>query len=315
MSSYPIQLISPEEKEFFFKKYESKMLYTSKIDIYGCCIKLLTESGEVKNKWEDNFYSMSESVRSHGRLIVMYPPGEPLHVKYDPYTKTAFLINVDYYGWIKSVALAVASDILEDEHRIYSVHGAAIDVGIGISIIAPSNTGKSTHTWGLLQLPNARLISDDWYFVRLSNREPLVFSSEKNWYIDAADIGKIWKEFENLSEMAHRDQKGRAIVNARWVVGAGGVIPMGTIQKIILLKRDAADKNIAAHCTSNEALTFLLEHNFCNPHQLVKDERKIALRTSFFRNYLEKADIYLVNTAGTPQDTQNEIQKIIFNKK
>ena len=73
-------------------------------------------------------------------------------VKYDPYTKTAFLTNVDYYGWIKSIALAVAGDILEDEHRIYSVHGAAIDVDCrGVSIIAPSGTGKTTHSWGLLR--------------------------------------------------------------------------------------------------------------------------------------------------------------------
>jgi serine kinase of HPr protein (carbohydrate metabolism regulator) len=60
------------------------------------------------------------------------------------------------------------------------VHGAAIDInGNGISIIAPSKTGKTTHSWGLLRLPNGRLVSDDWYFVRLSSREPLAFGSEK----------------------------------------------------------------------------------------------------------------------------------------
>ena len=77
-------------------------------------------------------------------------------------------------------------EILEDEHDIYSVHGAAIDVGCGvISIIAPLGTGKTTHSWGLLLMKNASLVSDDWYFVRLSNREPLMFGSEKNCYINA----------------------------------------------------------------------------------------------------------------------------------
>ena len=87
---------------------------------------------------EDNFFTANENNRSHGRLIVLSNPSEPFSVKYDAYTKTAFLINVDYYGWVKSIALAVAGDILEDEHRIYSVHGAMIEVDrLGVSIIAP----------------------------------------------------------------------------------------------------------------------------------------------------------------------------------
>ena len=157
--SYSIQLISPEEKDRLFEAYDARLLYTSKAEIYGCCIKLLTESENTKNEWEDNFYSANENTRSHGRLIVVNEPGKPLSVKYDAYTKTAFLVNVEYYGWIKSVALAVAGDVLEDEHRIYSVHGAAIDLGcLGVSIIAPSGTGKTTHSWGLLLIKNARLL-------------------------------------------------------------------------------------------------------------------------------------------------------------
>jgi hypothetical protein len=237
-----------------------------------------------------------------------------MSVRYEPYTKTAFLVNVDYYGWIKSIALAVAGDVLEDEHGIYSVHGAAIDVGCGgVSIIAPSGTGKTTHSWGLLRLPNARLVSDDWYFVRLSNREPLAFGSEKNCYINA-DIGKIWNEYERLVDKARFDQKGRAVVNVRWIVGAGGVIPLVTMRKIILLKREPEDENIVTQLSATEALQYIVAHDFCNPHQLVKDERKLQLRTNFFRRYFEQTDVYLVNTTGTPQETQAEIRKILSAK-
>ena len=242
--SYKVQLIDAEEKDRLYEKYEKRYLYTRKALIYGCCIKLLTEVEYVKEQWDDNFYSMSEDVRSHGRLIVMEEPRKELSVKYDPYTKTAFLINVDYYGWIKSLALAVAGDVLEDEHKIYSVHGAAIDFkGHGVSLIAPPGTGKTTHSWGLLQLKDTRLVSDDWYYVRLSSREPLAFGSEKNSYIEA-DIGKIWGEYEKLVEKVQFDPQGRAVVNVRWIVGGGGVIPMTTMQKIMLLKRDPNDKKI-----------------------------------------------------------------------
>jgi len=309
--SYPVHPITLEEKDQLLKEYEARFLYTSKADVYGCCVKLLTDVEQVKNSWEDNFFSMNENTRSHGRLVVLEEPGEPLMVKYEPYTKTAFLFNVDYYGWVKSIALAVAGDVLEDEHGIYSVHGAAIDVGcMGISIIAPSGTGKTTHSWGLLRLPNARLVSDDWYFVRLSSREPLAFGSEKNCYIEA-DIAKIWNEYELLVDKARFDQKGRAVVNVRWIVGSGGVIPLVTMRKIILLKRDSADKTIVAQLATEEALNYVVTHDFCNPHQLVRDERKMQLRTDFFRRYFEKTQVWLVNTTGTPKDTQTEIRRLL----
>jgi len=308
--SYKIQLIDPEEKDRLYEKYEKRYLYTRKALIYGCCIKLLTEVEYVKEQWDDNFYSMSEDVRSHGRLIVMEEPRERLSVKYDPYTKTAFLMNVDYYGWIKSLALAVAGDVLEDEHKIYSVHGAAIDVrGTGVSLIAPSGTGKTTHSWGLLRLMEARLVADDWYYVRLSSRKPLAFGSEKNCYIEA-DIGKIWGEYEKLVEKVRFDPQGRALVNVRWIVGGGGVIPMTTVEKIILLKRDPNDKKIVKDVDEKEALQYLSANNFCNPHQLVTDKRKIELRKNFFKQYFKQTSVHIVNTTSSPEDTQRRIREI-----
>jgi hypothetical protein len=312
---YSVQLITTQEKEALFQQYENRILYSNKADIYGCCIKLLTEIEHVKNEWEDNFYTMGENVRSHGSLIVMTEPNQPTTIKYDPYTKTAFLINVDYYGWIKSIALALAGDILEDEHHIYSVHGAALDLGcIGLSIIAPSKTGKTTQSWGLLRIPNARLVSDDWYFVRLSNRSPLAFGSEKNCYIDA-DIAKIWNEYESLVDKAKFDEKGRAVVNVRWIVGLGGVIPLTTMNKIILLKKDAQDKNIVTALGADEALQYMVSNDFCNQHQLVRDDRKFELRKEFFRKFFSQTEVYLVNTIGTPQETQAKIREILSIKK
>jgi hypothetical protein len=309
--SYKVQLIDVKEKDRLYEKYEKRYLYTRKASVYGCCIKLLTDMDYVKERWDDNFYSMSEDVRSHGRLIVLEEPRKKLGVKYDPYTKTAFLINVDYYGWVKSLALAVAGDVLEDEHRIYSVHGAAIDVkGVGVSLIAPPGTGKTTHSWGLLRLKDARLVTDDWYYVRLSTREPLAFGSEKNSYIEA-DIGKIWGEYEKLVEKVHFDPQGRAVVNVRWIVGSGGVIPMTTMQKIILMKRDPKDKNIVTKLSEKKALEYLLPNNFCNPHQLVADQRKLELRKHFFTQYFKQTSVYMVNTTPPPHETQRKIRDIV----
>jgi hypothetical protein len=150
--------------------------------------------------------------------------------------------------------------------------------------------------------------------VRLSSREPLAFGSEKNTYIQA-DIGKIWNEYERLVDKATFDQRGRAIVNVRWIVGNGGVIPMATLQKIILLKRDPADKNIVTALTADDAVKYMLAHNFCNPHQLVQDNRKIEVRTNFFRRLFQQTDVYLVNTTASPHETQDQIRTVVSIKK
>jgi hypothetical protein len=308
---YEVELITPEEKTELFNRYSDRYLYTRKANIYGCCVKLLTEFEEVKDRWEDNFFAMDENIRSHGRVIVLKGKDRP-EVKYDPYTNTAFIMGIDYYGWIKSIALAVAGDVLEDEHGIYHVHGAAIDVGgVGVSIIAPTGTGKTTHSWGLLRLKGARLVADDWFFVRLFERGALAFGSEKNCYVEA-DMGKIWGEYEKLIEKAHFDRRGRAIINVRWIVGGGGVIPMTTLRKIILLKRDESDRDVTREISSSEGLRYLLENDFCNPHQLVRDGRKKELRRGFFKKLMNQTEVYLVNTVKPPIETHRAIAKLIL---
>jgi hypothetical protein len=311
MASYKVELITPEEKDELFDRNLPRYLYTKKANIYGCCIKLLTEIEEIKDKWEENFYTMDENIRSHGRLVVLQEKEGGLNVKYDPYTNTAFLTNVNYYGWVKSIALAVAGDVLEDEHGIYSVHGAAIDFGgNGVCIIAPSGTGKTTHSWGLLRHPEARLVSDDWFFVRLFDRGHLAFGSEKNCYIEA-DIGKIWGEYLPLVERSHFDEKGRAVVNVRWIVGPGGVVPMTTIKKVILLKRDSSDWREVYQVSPEEGLDYLIANDFCNPHQLVKDRRKMNLRKKFFKSFLERSEVYVVNTVPPPAETHENILRLL----
>ena len=184
ISKYEVELFSIKDKGELMEKYAERLLYEERADIYGCCIKLLTDIKYVKERWEENFYPMSAHVRSHGRIIVTEEIGEKQRVFYDQLSKTAFLINVDRYGWIKSIALSIASDILEDSHGINSVHGACVDIdGQGVCLIAPSGTGKTTHTFGLLRLKGVRVISDDWFFVRFMADQAVAFSSEKNSYI------------------------------------------------------------------------------------------------------------------------------------
>ncbi|MDD1769640.1 MAG: hypothetical protein LUO79_01005 [Methanomassiliicoccales archaeon] len=310
--AYSVRLIDTEERERLFEHYERRLIHSRKSELYGCCIKLLTDDEKLRRTWEDNFYAASESIRSHGRLIALHDPESEDGVLYDAYTKTAFAFNLDYYGWIKSLALAIAGDILEDEHGIYSVHGACIDVsGRGIALIAPSKTGKTTHSWGLLRMPDARLITDDWFFVRLSDKRHLVFGSEKNCYVDG-DIARIWPEYRPLVDRAKFDDDERAVLNVRWIIGNTGVIPMTSLRTVLLLKRDEGDETIVRDMSVDEAMDYLERNDFCNPHQLVRDERKAKLHRRFFRQLLSNVDVHLVNTRLPPERTQEEIRRVVL---
>jgi serine kinase of HPr protein (carbohydrate metabolism regulator) len=262
----------------------------------------------VKERWEENFYPMSAHVRSHGRLIVTEEKSEKPKVMYDQLSKTAILVNVDYYGWIKSIALSVASDMLEDEHGINSVHGACVDIGgQGICLIAPPGTGKTTHTYGLLRLKGVRVISDDWFFVRFLAEENVAFSSEKNFYVQA-DIAETWGEYKELVDKAEFDAKGRAVVNVRWIVGKGKILPITTLRTAILLRRNPEDGTIVEKLTPEEAVAYMETTGFCNPHLLVKDQRKNHLRRRFFREFFSRLEIYLVNTTLPAIETHQAIK-------
>uniref|UniRef100_A0A7C3IXC9 Aldolase n=1 Tax=Candidatus Methanomethylicus mesodigestus TaxID=1867258 RepID=A0A7C3IXC9_9CREN len=308
---YRIELIDVDRKHALYSELIRRPLFTRKAEVYGCCIKLITDNKLFTDVWSDNFYSANENTRSHGRIIAIEDPGEPQHVKYDPLTKTAFIYNIDYYGWIKSVALAIAGDILEDAHEIHSIHGAALDLnGTGVALIAPSGVGKTTHSWGMLRNQGVRLLADDWFFVRLYERSALAFGSEKNCYVDA-DLGNIWDVYKGMLAKAIFDKRGRAVVNARWVIGNEGVLPLTTLRKVVLLKRDPDDGAILREISADEALNLLRLNSFYNPHQLVTDERKLKLRTAFFEKLLRMDKVFLANTAHPPMIVQDSIYRAV----
>ncbi|MGB7544554.1 MAG: aldolase [Methanothrix sp.] len=310
--AYSIEIISLERKEELAEQYANQILYEVKSEIYGCCIKLLTGSSLVKEAWGESFYSASQNIRSHGRIYVLEDKSiEENLVCYDPLSRSCFIFNMDYYGWIKSLALSLAGDILEDNHSIYSVHGACLDLGgKGVCILGGSGAGKTTHTYGLMRRPNVRVVSDDWFFARIFGEDILAFGSEKNFYI-RADLADIWKEFSGMVDRAVFDQKGRAVVDLRWLVGKGRILPLTTLQTVIILKRDPSQSETVRQMEAGQALAVLEGNDYFNPHLLVKNEFKRRLRSRFFGKLLTSTRVFEVNTKGTPEESQRAIGKLL----
>jgi serine kinase of HPr protein (carbohydrate metabolism regulator) len=201
--------------------------------------------------------------------------------------------------------------MLEDEHGINSVHGACIDIGgRGVCLIAPSGTGKTTHTYGLLRLKGVRVISDDWFFVRFLAEENVAFNSEKNFYVQA-DIAQTWGEYKQLVDKAEFDAKNRAVVNIRWIVGKGKILPLTTLKTAILLIRDPENETIKK-LTPKEAVEYMASVDFCNPHLLVKNQRKNNLRRQFFQEFFNHLETHLVNTALPATETHKVIKEEVL---
>ncbi|MFA5221025.1 MAG: aldolase [Methanoregula sp.] len=307
--TYTIKLITTDEKEQMDDHFMSEVRYELKSEIYGCCIKFLSDNHLFRETWQENFYPMCQNIRSHGRLFVFNDTGYPQNtVFFDPYSKTAFLLNFSYYGWVKSIALAIAGDILEDEHDIFSLHGACVDLdGKGLCMVGTSGAGKTTQTYGLLTDPHTRIISDDWFFSRVFGLDILGYGSEKNFYI-RDDLTTIWKEYGGLAADTEYDADRRAVADIRWIIGKGRLLPLTTIRTIVILKRDPADPAKIQPLTPGAAQDIILRNNYFNPHLLVVNERKTRLRNRFIADLLGRTTCYLVNTTGTPRETQKIIR-------
>jgi len=311
MESYKVRQISIEEKNRLTRRLPQ--LFERKANIHGACVKLLTDNRGFKEAWEDNFRFMDEEVRPHARIFAV-GSGKEISVLYDRASRTVIVKNCAYYGWVKSIALALASDFFEDYsslQRRYSIHGALVDFcGSGIAIIGPSGTGKTTLTYGLLSDRQANYLADDWFFVRFMGQGVVAYSSEKNAYV-RDDLAKAWPEFSGKLRGVERDSRGRGIADMKHVLGEGRLRDESSLRAVVLLKRDSGDRRAFRRLSAKEALSFMLQNDFCNPHQLVRSAQKMRLRKAFFRELFSLLPVYLLNTTEKPHQSLARIRGAI----
>ncbi len=317
MASYSVKLISLEERNKRMFELASGGMHERKADIHGCCIKLFTDNHEFKDAWESNFKPMLDGIRPHGRIFAVCTASKKFQVLYDPSTKTVFIENCDYYGWVKSIALGLVADYLEDvpsESKRNSIHGSYVDLhGQGIAIIGTSGSGKTTLTYGLMTLPDYNFMTDDWLFVRTLRNDVLAFSAEKNSYI-RDDLAQNWPQFEQKLKGLVLDNKQRAIVDVKHMFGSDRVRSNSTLTGVVLLTRDKKNPTPWKKLSAKEALEFMVKNDFCNPHQLLRSKKKVDDRKKFFLELFGRVPVYLLNTIETPKESMQHLQKLMEKK-
>jgi len=311
MAKYRARIIGAEERERLLSRLPP--LYGRKANIHGACVKLLTDSRGFKDAWEDNFRFMDEEVRPHARVFAIGGKGR-LSVDSEPLSKTAIVRNCDYYGLVKSIALAAAADYFEGYsslQRRHSVHGAFVDFGgRGLAIIGPSGTGKTTLTYGLLAGKGANYLADDWFFVRFMGGGAVAFASEKNSYV-REDLAREWGGFFARLSQVGMDSRGRGIADMKLMLGEGRIRSESVPGAIVLLERDRKSGRTLEKLGQGEALSFMLKNDFCNPHQLVRTAKRRKARAEFFRELFSLAPAYILNTVETPAESLARLKGII----
>jgi hypothetical protein len=209
----------------------SEEVYRHDVVIHGVRVRATTNSAHLYDFWVDNWYSPEEWKTITG----LTPPREPQvtvyalggvtdqqeAAYYSWQTSTIVFFNTAYYGQLKSWVLGAVGRVLAEEYGIHSVHGACVEKdGRGVLYIAPTGTGKSTSSYGLVTFPNTRFHSDDWVYVRYTYQTT-----------DGARLHPM-----RIRLRGGREIKGFRVF--RWLADHGGEDPEATVTGLDLTNRE-----------------------------------------------------------------------------
>ncbi|MFQ5520783.1 MAG: hypothetical protein ACE5FK_05250 [Candidatus Methylomirabilia bacterium] len=187
-----------EQAEDVFAK--SRRIYDLVALISGMPIHLRTNSTHLANFWGQNWYlgEMQAVEQRLGKASITLRAAldptkdltNPAHREalkptaaayFCPENRQIVFLNTDYYGQCKSWALGAAGVGLAD-FKIHSCHGAGVEIdGVGVIIIAPTGTGKSTYTNWLA--PYGKINSDDWVYIEQEGDKFIANPSERYIYV------------------------------------------------------------------------------------------------------------------------------------
>ena len=197
---------SGEINEILKKNIPLPFVHTA--DICGAKIQLRTNSNHISEWWQLNWHSLDSEPEGVIYIINGVEGYEP-HLFYDIEERKILVVNSEYYGVAKSAgALGLASIILEKGGK-YPVHGASVVLkrngeSIGVVIIAPTGTGKTTQLHELLyNVRSSKPIGDDYLFVSFdeNRRRVIAEQPEKQLYMRTEIAEKhptFIKSFEGL---------------------------------------------------------------------------------------------------------------------
>jgi hypothetical protein len=172
-------------------KYGEVLPFKHTANLCGARIRLYTNSKHVSEFWQLNWYQSNSDDFDGEVYIIKGVDGYEPCLYYDLNRRIALGVNSEYYGLAKSKsALGLATEILKEKGK-YPIHGASVAFKrkgklIGVALIAPTGTGKTTQFHELLyNVRSSKVVGDDYLFVSFneSKNEVVAEQPEKQLYM------------------------------------------------------------------------------------------------------------------------------------
>lgn len=316
----------PERNELvkLAERYMGREIYVWNANINGIYIQLRTNDPHLDDFWRENWFAApglehEHTTRPHGVIyaVTNVPETEP-SACFHGETKTAVVINKTNYAVVRSLALGIVTYISEEQKDMHFIRGSLVDVnGEGVVITGEENSGKTTHTYLLLELDNARIHSNDWIYVeRLGGERGRIstLASERKFLVKNG-VTKINPRMKELIEKC-KSRDGDFILDPWWIGGQEKFVDTTRIKIIFIAQRRPSEGWVCARVAQKEAIALMRNaaDHFFNPHWLVRTEDRMALQTAFFQDILQFAACYRVNTARPILEVQKRIREIIDSK-
>ncbi|MCX7918630.1 MAG: phosphoenolpyruvate carboxykinase [bacterium] len=315
--------ISLQERNELIKLAERYLgydsLYIWNANLNGIILQLRTNDAHLDDFWRENWYPalLDHSLRPHGTLyaisgITDMAPG----LFYHSGSKTGFILSSNFYGEVRSLALGIALDISEEHNAVHFIRGALVDVnGEGVVITGLTDSGRSTHSFLLLQMDRARIHSNEWIYVEHLGGEKGRLSthvSDRKFYLKSS-TAKINPRIKELLKKC-KEKDGYIMLDPLWIGGQEKYLDTTRIKLFFFLVPDVNDPKLAKRLKPEEALSLLVnaKQPFFNPHALVINNQRKALQTEFFKEVFNFAAAYQINTVHPVFEVQRKMREIII---
>ncbi len=267
-------------------------VYEWNANINGVILQLRTNVHHLHDFWVENWFpaQLEAEIEPHGLIYAVDGiAGREPRAFYHADTRTAFLINTDLYGPLRSLALGMVLDITERQLTTSALRGMAVDYkGNGLILVGPPGTRKTELFFELLADPRFRLQANDLIFIRQQGKNLVAECVERKLFLNTPtvelypslaplfDLSKcenvVTKKEDCQDNECQRTEdcrldkgalfcyraatSGYAMLEPNWLYGKAGYPRRNNLRWIFLLRSDPVSPGIV-ELNQEEALRFL----------------------------------------------------------
>ena len=345
-----------EKRDALVAEAEAQLKYDHYFEwnanINGLIIQLRTNNRHLYDFWVENWYpaQLEADLEPHGIIYAVDGAvGREAYGFYNSETRTGILFNTDYYGSLRSLALAMVTDIGERLFDLHAVRGMTGDFqGLGFALIGPKGTKKNEVFFTLLQSDQVALHGTDLAFVRYGGGIAAADLPERKLYLmthtstlyerlipllercKCENVVTSREECENHSCQYgeecildkgypfcfHASKDSAALIDPYWLGGMQKHVKRIDLRFVFILRNEPVGEIIRS-LGAQEALQ-ILENGvsrdsgsepFYNPHLIIRTPERLTVQRRLFERLFQSVKCYLLNTGKA---TPEEIRNQII---